>query len=206
MASTMDGRAARGARSRMAILDRARGIAATQGLDGVSFARLATDIDMSKSGVAALFGSKEGLQLATVAAAREVFIDEVVRPALGVPGGVARLATLIAAHLDYSERRRESGGCFFSATSSEFAGRPSAVKDAIAAARVEWDETLERVVTSAVRADELPESTDVAQLAFEIRALLECANTDGVRLASAEPYERARRAALSMLEARRHSG
>lgn len=203
MASTTDGRAARGARSRTAILDRARVVATTRGLDGVSFAQIATDIDMSKSGVAALFASKEALQLATVSVARDVYIDEVVRPALDVPRGIGRLEVLIDAHLQYSERRRQTGGCFFSATSSEFAGRPSAVKDAIAAARVEWDETLERVVSSAVMSGDLPDSTDVAQLAFEIRALLECANTDGVRLDSPEPYGRARRAAQSLLEARR---
>lgn len=203
MTSPADGRAVRGARSRSAILEHARDVAATQGLDGLSFAQLAGDIDMSKSGVAALFGSKEALQLATVAAAREVFIDEVVAPALQVPAGIARLETLVSSHLAYSRRRRTSGGCFFSATSAEFSGRRNAVHDAIAAARLEWDATIERVIGSAVRAGELPASTDISQLAFEIRALLECANTDGVRLASDEPFSRAARALSALLAAER---
>lgn len=203
MASPTDGRMARGARSRSVILDHARRVAANEGLDGVSFARIAGDIAMSKSGVAALFGSKESLQLATVAAAREVFIEEVVAPALQVPSGMGRLETLIASHLEYSRRRRESGGCFFSATSAEFSGRDNAVRDAIAAARVEWDATLERVIASAASVNQLPPETDVAQLAFQIRALLECANTDGVRLGSDEPFDRARGALRSLIEAYR---
>ena len=200
MGTAIDGRAARGARSRGAIVDRARRLAAVDGLEGVSLARLAQELAMSKSGVAALFGSKEALQLATIAAAREVFVDEVVRPSLAVQGGVDRVRALVEAHLRYSERRLESGGCFFSSTSSEFAARPSPVREAIVSARRAWDETVTLVVARAIERGELPATTDAAQLSFALRALLEAANSDALQFSSAEPYRRARTAVESLLE------
>ena len=70
---------------------------------------------MSKSGLFAHFGSKEDLQLATIAAAREIFIAEVVDPARAAEPGLPRLATLIEAKLDYLRRGVFAGGCFFDA-------------------------------------------------------------------------------------------
>lgn len=192
MGRTTDGRVLRGERSRAAIVDRARVLAAVDGLDGLSLSRLADDLGMSKSGVVALFGSKEALQLATVAIARDVFIEEVVAPALVVDGGLERLRVLLESHMRYSEARRASGGCFFAATSSEFAGRPSSVRDAIIAARAEWDDALLRIVERAIGKGDLDPDTDAEQLAFELRALLEAANADAVRLGSAEPHRRTR--------------
>ena len=73
-----DGRRARGDRTRQAILDRAVQIASEEGLEGLSIGRLAGELGVSKSGLFAHFGSKTDLQLATVDAAREIFIEEVI--------------------------------------------------------------------------------------------------------------------------------
>src|SRR4051794_26686181 len=54
-----------GERSRSAILREAARLATVEGLDGLSIARLADAVGMSKSGLFAHFGSKEELQLAT---------------------------------------------------------------------------------------------------------------------------------------------
>ncbi|GAA1692716.1 TetR/AcrR family transcriptional regulator [Microcella alkalica] len=185
--------------SRAAIVDRARRLAAVEGLDGLSLARLAHDLGMSKSGVVALFGSKEALQLATVSIARDVFVEEVVAPVLSVAGGLDRLRALLESHVRYSEARRESGGCFFAATSSEFAGRPSSVRDAILAARAEWDAVLLRIVERAIGKGDLDPDTDAEQLAYQLRALLEAASTDALRLGTAEPHRRTRIAIEAVL-------
>lgn len=192
MNQVTDRRVLRGERSRAAIVDRARRLATMEGLDGLSLARLADELGMSKSGVVALFGSKEALQLATVSIARDVFIAEVVAPALATTGGLDRLQVLLEAHLAYSASRRESGGCFFAATSSEFASRPSPVRDAIVAARAEWDATLIRIIARAVEKGDLNAATDPSQLSFELRALLEAANADALRLGTDEPFRRTR--------------
>jgi len=72
----------KGERTRSGILQRAVDLASLEGLEGLTIGRLAEDLGMSKSGLFAHFGSKEELQLATIEAASERFINEVVRPAI----------------------------------------------------------------------------------------------------------------------------
>src|SRR3954465_5807235 len=93
-----------GIRSRQVILDAASKLATIEGLDGLSIGRLAEHIGMSKSGLFAHFGSKEELQLATIAKAREVFDAEVVDAALALPCGVARIEALAEGFLSHVER------------------------------------------------------------------------------------------------------
>src|SRR5712692_724807 len=83
-----DGRRARGMRSRAAVLERSVQMASRDGLEGLTIGALAADLGVHKSSVHALFGSKEELQLATLAAARAILIDQVIVPAL--PGEVGR--------------------------------------------------------------------------------------------------------------------
>ena len=71
-----------GERSRRAILDEAAKLATVEGLTGLSIARLAEAVGMSKSGLFAHFGSKEELQLATIETANTIFAEHVVDPAL----------------------------------------------------------------------------------------------------------------------------
>ena len=60
-----------------------------EGLDGLSIARLADHVGMSKSGLFAHFKSKEDLQIATIDAAAELFDDrEVTQPGMAAPPGL----------------------------------------------------------------------------------------------------------------------
>src|SRR5919198_588872 len=96
-----DGRRLRGARTRQAILSHAARVASAEGLEAVSLQRLASDLGISKSGLFAHFGSKEELHLATIDAAAQIFVDEVLRPALAVPRGVGRVWALCSSWLSY---------------------------------------------------------------------------------------------------------
>src|SRR5271154_28076 len=142
-------RQARGARTREAILRRAVNIASVEGLEGLTVGRLAEELKMSKSGLFAHFGSKEDLQLATVEAARQLFIDEISRPAMSAPQGMPRLLNLLNLWLGHVERRLFEGGCFFTAASFEFDGRSGPVRDRVAAIMHEWVATLGRAVREA---------------------------------------------------------
>src|SRR5437763_9561231 len=84
-----------GERSRAAILREAARLATVEGLDGLSLARLADAVGMSKSGLFAHFGSKEELQLATVDAASAIFDDVVIEPAAETVAGLPRLRAYI---------------------------------------------------------------------------------------------------------------
>ena len=166
----------KGERTRAGILERAVNLASLEGLEGLTIGRLADDLSMSKSGLFAHFGSKEELQLATIDAARERFVDEVVRPALAAPRGYPRLMAICRGWLAYVQREVFPGGCFFAAASFEFDGRPGAVRDAIAVAMDSWLETLEKAIRLAKEEKHLDAKVDPAQLAFELNALFFGAN------------------------------
>ena len=121
-----DGRIRRGDRTRRLVLGHAVDVASVDGLEGLSIGRLATDLSMSKSGLIAHFGSKEELQLATVRAARAIFAQTVIEPALQRPPGLGRVRALLDAWLEYSSDRRFPGGCFFARATHEFAAKPGA--------------------------------------------------------------------------------
>src|SRR2546423_10482560 len=92
-----------GERSRTAILDEAARLATVVGIGGLSIARLADAVGMSKSGLFAHFGSKEELQLETIASAGSVFAEQVVEPAAGAATGLERLQRLVDGYLRYIE-------------------------------------------------------------------------------------------------------
>jgi hypothetical protein len=62
------------------------------------------------------------------------------------------------------------GGCFFVNTQFEYDARTGPVRDRLARALGDWLALIERLVTEAVAARELPADVDPAQLAFEIDA------------------------------------
>src|SRR5437868_4363099 len=108
-----------GERSRRAILEEASRLATVEGIGGVSIARLADAVGMSKSGLFAHFGSKEELQLATVEFAAGVFSADVTSPAENTADGIERLRGLIENFLRHVERGAFPGGCFFASTTAE---------------------------------------------------------------------------------------
>jgi AcrR family transcriptional regulator len=189
----IDGRRARGDRTRRAILERAVQVASADGLEGLSIGQLASDLGVSKSGLFAHFGSKTDLQLATIDAAREIFIEEVIGRSQGEPGSV-RLLALIDSWLDYMKREVFRGGDFFSAASTEFDSRPGPVRDRIASVMGEWLLALEASIQDAQEAGELPAVLDSEQLAFEVQSLGTGANWAFQLYRDEGAFERARTA------------
>lgn len=196
-------RKAHGERTRRSILDAAVDIASAEGLEGLTIGRLASETGMSKSGLFAHFGSKEDLQLATVEAAREIFIREVIRPAFDAERGVARLWKLCDIWLQYVRGGVFRGGCFFAAAAAEFDGRPGAVRDRVAAIMKEWLAMLRRAVVEAQEAGQLNSEIDPTQLAFEFNSLELGANWAYQLYGDKQAFTRARDAILERL--RRHS-
>ncbi|MET9486988.1 TetR/AcrR family transcriptional regulator [Nocardia sp. NPDC006630] len=171
-----DQRLLKGARARASIARHAADVASVEGLTGLSLGRLATDLGVSKSGVATLFGTKENLQLAAVESARQVFIDHVVRPALSEPKGIARLRSFIAHWFAYIDEPVLPGGCFRVAGLSEFDSRPGPVRDALSADRSDWFALLEKEIRRA-QEEGYAGVHDPHALAFQLDALVSAANT-----------------------------
>jgi AcrR family transcriptional regulator len=160
----------KGAATRAAILERAVDLASVEGLEGLTIGRLAAELEMSKSGLFAHFGSKQELQLAAVETAARRFAAAVVEPALAAPEGATRLRAIADAYLAHLDRGAYSGGCFWAATSVEYDDRPGPVRDAVAAALDAWLDELERQARIAGAAE--PD-----QFAFEFYAAVMAANS-----------------------------
>ncbi len=187
-------RGRKGHLTRQAILETAVDIASAQGLEGLTIGRLAKELGMSKSGLFAHFGSKLDLQLATVDEAGEIFLAEVIRPAMQAPRGMARLWALADCWLSYVERRVFRGGCFFAAAGAEFDSRPGPVRDRIADKSRQWLGSLAIAARQAQQMGELDLAEDPEQIAFEINGFDLSANWARELLGDDHAFVRARRA------------
>jgi AcrR family transcriptional regulator len=189
-----------GERSHRAILDAAARLATLEGLEGISFARVADEIGMSKSGLFSHFASKEDLQLATVATAEAIYTAAVIEPAMQLPEGLERLEQLCERYLSYVGRGVFPGGCFFASTAAEFDSRGGPIRDRVRAVLSGWDELLEANLRAAQQRGELAQDTDTGQLIFELNALLHEANGHFLLYREPAALDRARQAIEHRLE------
>jgi len=196
-----DGRLARGNQTRQLILRHAVDVASVRGLEGLSLGQLADELELSKSGVFSLFGSKEELQRATVRTAVTIFLGQVVIPARRFPDGVAKIRHLCEKWLDYSRTRVFPGGCFFYSVSAEFDARLGPVRDEVAAAQANWRTFIERTIEEARAAGQIRAETSTGQLAFELIAFMETANGESLLSGDDSAYGHASAAILNRLRA-----
>lgn len=196
---TTDGRLARGARTRTAVLDTAVALATEAGLEGLSLGQLAEALGVSKSGLFAHWRSKQELQLATITRASEQWREQVVEPALRAPRGIRRLWALHEARLAFYSAAVLPGGCFFANAKFEYNARLGPVRDRLAEASADWMALVERLAAEAVAAGELSAEVDVRQLAYEIEALGLTAVMQSRLLSPEAAYRFARRGVLDRL-------
>jgi AcrR family transcriptional regulator len=178
--------------AREAILDRAVDIASEEGLEGLTIGRLASEMEMSKSGLFGHFGSKEELQLATIDAAGRRFMDAVVVPVADQEAGVERLRALSDGYIGYMERKVFPGGCFWATVTAEFDSRPGPVRDAIRERVAAWLGGLEAEASAAGY-------PDPAQLVFEIYSIAQGANSAFQLFEDRDAFDRARAAINRLL-------
>lgn len=174
------------------ILAHAVQIASTEGLEALTIGRLATELGMSKSGLFGHFGSKEELQLATINAGADIFARTIIAPTLGETPGSERLAALAYNFVDYLEQSTFEGGCFWGSVSAEFDNRPGPVRDLIAEKLGHWIDLMREQSKAAGAAD--PE-----QLAFELHAIGQGANSSYQLFGDPAVFDRARKTIARIL-------
>jgi AcrR family transcriptional regulator len=202
-AEPVDGRRARGMRSRATALERSVQLASRDGLEGLTIGDLAANLGVNKSSVFALFGSKLDLQLATLAAARAILLDQVISPSLSSDEGLPRLWAIGEAWCDYLTSDVFAGGCFLCAASAEMDGRPGPVRDAVAAVMRDWIALLRVNIEIAVTAGDLRADIDLDAMAFRLNALGMAANWQRQLLHDPSGVEHARAAWRAELDNRR---
>ncbi len=189
-----------GERTHAAILEAAVKAASVEGIHGLTIGRLAEVLGVSKSGLYAHFGSKEQLQLETIAAAEAIFAEEVMRPALEFPKGLPRVQALCEAYLSYVERKVFPGGCFFASLLAEMDARSGAIHDHVVTAERTWQAGFVALIQEAQRRGEITDDADAEQLAFQIRACLELGNYHFVLFRDAHHVDLARGAIATILK------
>ncbi len=168
-------------------------LASRHGLDSLTIGELAKELDLSKSGLFAHFGSKEELQIATIEAAEKVFGGAIVKPAETSPPGLCRLSAYLENDIRYLEDRVFPGGCFFAAAAAEYDDRPGRIRDRIALSIGKWRDLLTQQARIASENAELIPSVDPFQLVFELKAFIHEANFNHQLLHDEDVHVRARR-------------
>jgi AcrR family transcriptional regulator len=198
------GRRSDGDRNRAAILREAARRSTVEGLDGLSMARLAEAVGISKSGLFGLFGSKEELQLATIDTARTIFEELVIEPAAAAAAGVPRLQAYVAGFLDHVEESVFPGGCFFISAMGELDTRPGPVRDEAMAFSHHWLALLAEQIATAQATGDLDPGADPQQVAFELHAFMVLGNMQFVATGEPAFLEQVRRAVDTRLAALAH--
>ena len=163
---------AKGVITRERILEQALRDASLVGLDGLSLRKLAEEVEMSKSGIFAHFGSKEELQKQVLAAAAEKFGDIVVKPALTAPRGIPRVRAMFEGWLRWERDVSVPGGCVFTHAAVELDDRPGPVRDDLAVWQRTWRDMLARAASIAVQEKHFRKDLDTQQFAFRLMGII----------------------------------
>jgi AcrR family transcriptional regulator len=194
----------KGEQTRTLILNEAVSLASEVGLEGLSIGALAGRLDMSKSGLFAHFGSKEDLQVRTLRRAQELFLEQVISPALKQPQGLSRLRVLFSGWLAWLESNDDlPGGCLMLAASAEYDDRPGAVRDLLVAGQRELRGAVAKAIRLGIDEGQLDPQTDPWQLTFELFGIVLAAHHDLRLLGDTRAFDRAGDALERLIEAHR---
>lgn len=189
----------KGELTRAAIVEAAMVIAAREGLEGLTIGALADQMQMSKSGVFAHFGSREDLQLAVLKEYVRRFVDDVLRPAVRKPRGLPRLEAILDRWVAFLAREI-SLGCIMIAGAVEYDDRPGPQHDEMVSIIAGWKAELLKAIRQAVRAGHLKREVDAQQMVFEIYGLMLAMHQDARLLRSADSAKRARAGLRRLLD------
>ncbi|MFN7642437.1 MAG: TetR/AcrR family transcriptional regulator, partial [Burkholderiales bacterium] len=183
----------KGEQTRSAILAAACELAARGGLEGLTIGALAERMGMSKSGVFAHFGSREDLQIAVLKAYELRFVEDVLRPGLEAPRGLARLRAIVGNWLDRTAVEAASA-CIWISGATEYDDRPGPVRDELVGMVKSWQRELVRAIRQAMETGELRADTDPGELVFDLYGVILVLHHDARLIESADAPARARRA------------
>ena len=163
---------AKGENTRTAIVEKGVSLATQVGLEGLTIGRLATELQLSKSGLFAHFRSKEALQIQVLDAAAERFVDEVVKPAVREARGEPRVRALFDRWLAWTKTNSGPGGCLFVAAAAELDDRPGPVRDRLVALQKGWLEMIAIVFRTGVTEGVFRPDLDPEEFAHDLYSVM----------------------------------
>ena len=162
----------KGNETRSRILRHAARVASRDGLGGLSIGELAAQLQMSKSGLFAHFGSKEDLQIEVLRAASAEFAERVIAPALKQPRGPARLRAIFEGWLAWASDPEVPGGCVFAGASFELDDQPGPARDFLVEEEKRLLDVLSRSARLGIESSLLRADLDCDLFAFQIHGLM----------------------------------
>ena len=162
----------KGDETRARILRHAARVASRDGLGGLSIGELAAQLQMSKSGLFAHFGSKEDLQIEVLRAASAEFAERVIAPALKQPRGPARLRAIFESWLAWASDPDVPGGCVFAGASFELDDQPGPARDFLVEEEKRLLDVLSRSARLGIESNLLRADLDCDLFAFQIHGLM----------------------------------
>lgn len=196
-------RVSKGLVTHHAILDRATGLASKVGLEGLTIGALATELNLSKSGLFAHFQSKETLQVQVLDHGAAVFVESVVRPALAAPRGEPRLRALFELWLDWARSSPLPGGCLFVQAAVELDDRPGPARDRLVEYQRQWLDVIATTLRKGIEAGAFRPDADTMQFAHDLYGVMLAYHHASRLLRDPEAETRARRAFEALLGAAR---
>jgi AcrR family transcriptional regulator len=195
----------KGEQTRAAILNSAVGLAAQQGLEGITIGTLAELMQMSKSGVFAHFGSREDLQIAVLKEYERRFVDDVLRPGLVAARGLPRLVAIFERWLENTVVEA-THGCIWISGAAEYDDRPGPVRDALVAVVKAWQREIGRAIQQSIDEGHLAPTDDIAEmtsdLIFDLYSVVLALHHDARLLNTPDAVARARRSFDRLVKAR----
>jgi len=186
--------------TRRAILDRATGLASKVGLEGLTIGALATELQLSKSGLFAHFHSKEALQLQVLDHGAAVFVESVIRPALAEPRGEPRMRALFERWLDWTQSSPLPGGCLFVQAAVELDDRPGPVRDRLVQFQRQWLGVIVTSLELGIDAGAFHNVADPEQFAHDVYGVMLAYHHASRLLRDPRAEARARRAFDALLQ------
>lgn len=180
----------KGELTRAAILDTALTLAARDGLEGLTIGLLADQMQMSKSGVFAHFGSREELQMEVIRLYHANFEQEVFYPSMAQPRGLPRLKTMFANWVNRVSEEIASG-CIYISGAVEYDDRPGELREKLSEMVTMWQQALRRATEQAIECGDLKADTNPDQLVFEMYGLILALHHDARFLKIPSSFERA---------------
>ena len=182
----------KGEQTKAAIVDVAVALASLDGLEGLTIARIAERMSMSKSGGFAHFGSREDLQIEVVREYHRRFEEEVFIPAIREKRGLPRLLKLFDNWVMRVTQEIDSG-CIYISGAVEYDEREGPVREQLVESVKTWLNALLKAVQQSVELRQLRSDTDPKQLVFEMHGLILALHHDARFLKQRAAVERAKK-------------
>ncbi|MGF1510627.1 MAG: TetR/AcrR family transcriptional regulator [Myxococcota bacterium] len=158
--------------TRQRVLDRAIRRASIEGLEGLTIGSLSSELQMSKSGLFAHFGSKEQLQIAVLEEVARRFIERVIRPAFKAPRGEARIRAVFERNLAWNEDQMFPGGCVLMAAAHELDARTGPARDFLVDQQRKFLQLVAHSATLAIEVQDFREDLNPDDFAFDVFSLI----------------------------------